>query len=90
MKNYISLFIILYFLSGFLVNIAKYPLNSLHSDQDISVIQYKIKPGDTLWNIAGKFYPSNKENFINEVMIMNNLDSYLLEINKILVIPLNI
>ena len=43
MKNYISLFIILYFLSGFLVNIAKYPLNSLHSDQDINVIQYKIK-----------------------------------------------
>tara|TARA_Y100000766_G_scaffold94256_1_gene80473 strand:+ start:193 stop:465 length:273 start_codon:yes stop_codon:yes gene_type:complete len=90
MKNYISLFIILYFLSVFHVNIVKHPLNSLDFGQDINVIYYKIKPGDTLWNIAGEFYPSNKENFINEVMIMNNLDSYLLEINKILVIPLNI
>ena len=80
----------MYSLSGFLVNIVKYPLNNFYNDQKINVIQYKVKPGDTLWNIAGNFYPSNKENFINEVMIMNNLDSYLLEINKILVIPLNI
>ena len=32
----------------------------------------------------------SKENFINELMIINNLDSYLLEVNKILVIPINI
>ena len=72
------------------MNITKYPLNSFHTDQEINIIQYKIKPGDTLWNIAENFHPLNKENFIKEVMIINNLDSYLLQINKILVIPLNI
>ena len=80
----------MYFLSIFVVNLVKQPLNSNNSEQEITTIQYKIRPGDTLWDIADNFNPSNKENFINELMIINNLDSYLLEINKILVIPLNI
>ena len=80
----------MYFLSNFVVNFVKEPLNSYNSDQDITTIHYKIRSGDTLWDIADNFNPSNKENFINELMIINNLDSYLLEINKILVIPLNI
>ena len=80
----------MYFLSGLVVNLVKQPLNSINSDQEITTIQYKIRPGDTLWNIADNFNPSNKENFINELMIINNLDSYLLEVNKILVIPINI
>ena len=75
---------------GFVINFVKQPLNSNNSDQEITTIQYKIRSGDTLWDIADKYNPSNKENFINELMIINNLDSYLLEVNKILVIPINI
>ena len=90
MKNFLRLLVIMYFLSSFVVNLVKQPLNSINSDQEITTIQYKIRSGDTLWDIADNFNPSNKENFINELMIINNLDSYLLEINKILVIPLNI
>ena len=80
----------MYFLSGFVVNFVKQPLNSNNSDHEITTIQYKIRSGDTLWDIANNFNPSNKENFINELMIINKLDSYLLEVNKILVIPINI
>ena len=76
--------------SGFVVSFVKQPLNSNNYDQEITTIQYKIKSGDTLWDIADNFNPSNKENFINELMIINKLDSYLLEVNKILVIPINI
>ncbi len=90
MKNFIKLIVIMYFLSGFVVNFVKQPLNSNNSDQEITTIQYKIRSGDTLWDIANNFNPSNKENFINELMIINKLDSYLLEVNKILVIPINI
>ena len=90
MKNFLSLLVIMYFLSSFVVNLVRQPLNSNNSEQEITTIQYKIRSGDTLWDIADNFNPSNKENFINELMIINNLDSYLLEINKILVIPLNI
>ena len=90
MKNFLRLFVIMYFLSSFVVDLVKQPLNSNNTDQEITTIQYKIRSGDTLWDIADNFNPSNKENFINELMIINNLDSYLLEINKILVIPLNI
>ena len=90
MKNFIKLFVIMYFLSGFVINFVKQPLNSDNSVQEITTIQYKIRSGDTLWDIANNFNPSNKEIFINELMIINNLDSYLLEVNKILVIPINI
>ena len=90
MKNFLRLFVIMYFLSSFVVDLVKQPLNSNNADQEITTIQYKIKSGDTLWDIADNFNLSNKENFINELMIINNLDSYLLEINKILIIPLNI
>ena len=90
MKNFLRLLSIMYFLSSFVVNLVKQPLNSNNSEQEITTIQYKIRSGDTLWDIADNFNPSNKENFINELMIINNLDSYLLEVNKILVIPINI
>ena len=90
MKNFLRLLVITYFLSSFVVDLVKQPLNSNNTDQEITTIQYKIRSGDTLWDIADNFNPSNKENFINELMIINNLDSYHLEINKILVIPLNI
>jgi len=90
MINFIRLFIIMYFLSGFISTFAKQPLNYNNSVQEIRTIQYKIRPGDTLWDIAGRYNPSNKENFINELMIMNNLDSYFLKVNQILVIPINI
>ena len=90
MKNFIKLFVIIYFLSGFVVNFVKHPLNSNDSNQEITTIKYKIRSGDTLWDIADNFNPTNKENFRNELMIINNLDSYLLEVNKILVIPINI
>ena len=90
MKNFLRLLVIMYFLSSFVVDLVKQPLNSNNTDQEITTIQYKIRSGDTLWDIADNFNPSNKENFINELMIINNLDSYLLEVNKILVIPINI
>ncbi len=90
MKKFIKLFVVMYFLSSFIVNFVKEPLNSHNSEQEITTIQYKIRSGDTLWDIADNFNPSNKENFINELMIINNLGSYLLEVNKILVIPINI
>ena len=80
----------MYFLSVYVLNFSKQPLNLDNSNQEITTIQYKIKAGDTLWDIADNFNPQNKENFINELMILNNLDSYLLEINKVLVIPINI
>ena len=59
-------------------------------NHEISIIHYKIRSGDTLWGIADNFNPSNKESFIKKLMLINNLDSYLLEVNKILVIPKNI
>ena len=90
MKNFLRLLVIMYFLSSFVVDLVKQPLNSNNTDQEITTIQYKIRTGDTLWDIADNFNPSNKESFINELMIINNLDSYLLEVNKILVIPINI
>ena len=90
MKNFLRLLVIMYFLSSFVVDLVKQPLNSNNTDQEITTIHYKIRSGDTLWDIADNFNPSNKENFINELMIINNLDSYLLEVNKILVIPVNI
>ena len=90
MKNFLRLLVITYFLSSFVVDLVKQPLNSNNTDQEITTIQYKIRSGDTLWDIADNYNPSNKENFINELMIINNLDSYLLEVNKILVIPINI
>ena len=80
----------MYILSGFVINFVKQPLNSNNSDQEITTIQYKIRSGDTLWDIADNFNPSNKESFIKKLMVINNLDSYLLEVNKILVIPKNI
>ena len=80
----------MYFLSNFVVNFVKEPLNTYNSDQEITTIQYKIRSGDTLWDIADNFNPSNKESFIKKLMLINNLDSYLLEVNKILVIPKNI
>ena len=61
----------MYFLSGFVSYHVKKPLNSDISDQEITTIQYKIRSGDTLWDIADNFNPSNKENFINELMIIN-------------------
>ena len=90
MKNFMKLLVVTYFLSIFVVNFVKQPLNSNNSDQEITTIHYKIRSGDTLWDIADNFNPSDKETFINELMIINNLDSYLLEVNKILVIPINI
>ena len=54
----------MYFLSGFVINFVKQPLNSNNSDQEITTIQYKIRSGDTLWDIADNYNPSNKENFI--------------------------
>lgn len=90
MRNYVKLFVVMYFLSIIFLNFAKQPLYFQNSDQEITTIQYKIKSGDTLWDIANNFNHSNKESFINEIIILNNLDSYLLEINNILVIPLNI
>ena len=80
----------MYFLSGFVINFVKQPLNSNNSDQEITTIQYKIRSGDTLWDIADNFNPSNKESFIKKLMLIKNLYSYLLEVNKILVIPKNI
>ena len=60
MKKFIKLFVIMYFLSGFVINFVKQPLNSNNSDQEITTIQYKIRSGDTLWDIADNFNPSNK------------------------------
>ena len=48
MINFIRLFIIMYFLSGFISTFAKQPLNYNNSVQEIRTIQYKIRPGDTL------------------------------------------
>ena len=90
MKNFIRLFVIMYFLSGFVSYLVKKPLNSDILNHEISIIHYKIRSGDTLWGIADNFNPSNKESFIKKLMVINNLDSYLLEVDKILVIPENI
>ena len=65
-------------------------MNTIDLDQEITTIHYKIKAGDTLWDISNNFNPRNKENFINQLMIINNLNSYLLVIDEILLIPSNI
>ena len=47
----------MYFLSGFVINFVKQPLISNNSDQEITTIQYKIRSGDTLWDIADNYNP---------------------------------
>ena len=80
----------MFFLSIFVSNLVKQPLNSDNFKQETPIIHYKIRSGDTLWGIADNFEPSRKEYFIKKLMVLNNLDSYLLEVDKILVIPKNI
>ena len=80
----------MYFLSIFVSNFVKQPLNSDYFNQETPIIHYKIRSGDTLWEIADNFDPYRKELFIKKLMVLNNLDSYLLEVDKILVIPKNI
>ena len=70
MKNFIKLFVIMYFLSGFVINFVKQPLNSNNFDQEITTIQYKIRSGDTLWDIADNYNPSNK-NYNNQAINSN-------------------
>lgn len=60
-------------------------INSSGERQDYSII---IEHGDSLWKLADKFgSDKSKEDWINEVMTLNNLHSAHIKAGDILIIP---
>lgn len=55
---------------------------SINPDKNVSTIQYIVKKGDTLYNIAKNYNTS-----VNEIKSLNNLGSNILSVNQKLIIP---
>ncbi|GGA25137.1 MULTISPECIES: cell division suppressor protein YneA [Psychrobacillus] len=59
--------------------------NTLSTEQQSEI---KIEHGDSLWELANKFATDEpKEEWINKVMVMNNLQSSHIRVGEVLVIP---
>ena len=51
------------------------------------LITYKVKKGDSLWDIALKYDSNDIENFLFEAKKLNNLDNSAIFEDQILIIP---
>ena len=68
----------------------KKPINAVNYYQNTSIVEYKIREGDTLWDISNKFTTKNREEFIYLVKKLNKLDNSMLFIDQIILLPINI
>ena len=90
MKLKIKLIIYLYFFSSLMIFFVKKPINEVNYYQNTSIVEYKIREGDTLWDISYKFTTKNREEFIYLVKKLNKLDNSMLFIDQIILLPINI
>ena len=90
MKLKIKLIIYLYFFSSLMIFFVKKPINEVNYYQNTSIVEYKIREGDTLWDISNKFTTKNREEFIYLVKKLNKLDNSMLFIDQIILLPINI
>ena len=86
----IKLIIYLYFFSSLMIFFVKKPINAVNYYQNTSIVEYKIREGDTLWDISNKFTTKNREEFIYLVKKLNKLDNSMLFIDQIILLPINI
>ena len=90
MKLKIKLLVYLYFFSSLMIFFVKKPINHVNYYQNTSIVEYKIREGDTLWDISYKFTTKNREEFIYFVKKLNKLDNSMLFIDQIILLPINI
>ena len=90
MKLKIKLLVYLYFFSSLMIFFVKKPINAVNYYQNTSIVEYKIREGDTLWDISYKFTTKNREEFIYFVKKLNKLDNSMLFIDQIILLPINI
>ena len=90
MKLKIKLLVYLYFFSSLMIFFVKKPINAVNYYQNTSIVEYKIREGDTLWDISNKFTTKNREEFIYLVKKLNKLDNSMLFIDQIILLPINI
>jgi len=90
MKLKIKLLVYLYFFSSLMIFFVKKPINEVNYYQNTSIVEYKIREGDTLWDISYKFTTKNREEFIYFVKKLNKLDNSMLFIDQIILLPINI
>ena len=90
MKLKIKLLVYLYFFSSLIIFFVKKPINAVNYYQNTSIVEYKIREGDTLWDISNKFTTKNREEFIYLVKKLNKLDNSMLFIDQIILLPINI
>lgn len=90
MKLKIKLLVYLYFFSSLIIFFVKKPINAVNYYQNTSIVEYKIREGDTLWDISYKFTTKNREEFIYFVKKLNKLDNSMLFIDQIILLPINI
>lgn len=58
-------------------------------DQKRLALVLKIKARDTIWDIANRFQSPPSEEFINQIVELNQVDPYRLRIGQDLLVPLN-
>ena len=90
MKLKTKLLVYLYFFSSLIIFFVKKPINAVNYYQNTSIVEYKIREGDTLWDISYKFTTKNREEFIYLVKKLNKLDNSMLFIDQIILLPINI
>ena len=90
MKLKMKLLVYLYFFSSVIIFFVKKPINAVNYYQNTSIVEYKIREGDTLWDISNKFTTKNREEFIYLVKKLNKLDNSMLFIDQIILLPINI
>ena len=90
MKLKIKLLVYLYFFSSLMIFFVKKPINEVNYYQNTSIVEYKIREGDTLWDISYKFTTKNHEEFIYKVKKLNKLQNSIIFIDQIILLPINI
>lgn len=58
--------------------------------KEIKIIEIQIKQGDTMWNLARKYTPDNKDvrETLHEIRIINNLESFNIYPGQIIKMPI--
>ena len=66
------------------------PQDAAHSEQGaIEVVNYTVRPGDTLWSYASDITPKGGDvsQSVDELMDLNDLDSATLHPGQVLIVP---